>query len=224
MKKLLLPLILLVMAFSLSCDDSSDDDSNPDQVYMVQFRMGFEPNTDYGFNDEVLDTMIQEGSAADNGASTSMHVGAWVNSNRRALIKFIPAAYVPSFATITRAVLSLYSSNVFGNFTIDVHNVVATWAESATWTNSGFQGWAGGIYDTAVISSKKVTTKTSSLTEVSFDLDTGVVQEWIDDPWSNQGLILIPADGTVDESDALFCTSEHAEEYLRPALTIEYRL
>lgn len=223
MKKFLLPLILLVMAFSVSCDDSGDDGSNDDVTYLIQFREGFEPDTSY---DQVSDTMISSSNPGDNyGTNAKMFV--WADPEWRSLVKFNIAGYVPPSAVITRAVLSFYSDNIIGPLTINVHAFYISWYEgTATWNHSGGQAWTGGEgnYDEEPIASKRVSDSGASLQEVSFNLDPGAVQEWIDNPWSNQGVALIAVDETTEFKGADFITNDSSYDYLRPVLTIEFKL
>ena len=116
-------------------------------------------------------------------------------------------AEIPEGATIDSATLWVYVHNP-GGAEIYVHPVTASWEETVvTWNNFG------SSYDPTAIGSFMADS------EGWRDVDvTALVQDWVDDPSSNFG-ILLRQEGTTLSA---FWSSEYGTVELRPYLEIRY--
>lgn len=158
---------------------------------------------------------------------------------RRGLLHFDVAGSVPSGATITNAslTLQLIRENDFTSRTIDVNRVLQDWGEGtsdpgfggggapatpgdATWIHTFYSGstWTnpGGDFDNTSSASQVVDTVGSySWTSGQLIAD---VQDWLDNPASNFGWILI---GNEIDLQTVRAFSSR-EGTVQPVLSIEY--
>ena len=107
----------------------------------------------------------------------------------RALIRFDLAGQLPEGARVTRAVLVLNSPKptAGGVSLVKGFNVLTPWTDGETWWNNwGRGGTDPGYVDDAVLCSAKV----GAAGNTFFVLDVAGVQEWIDQPETNHGLML----------------------------------
>lgn len=164
---------------------------------------------------EADNTMYQENDNS-NGAGVYLFAGATNNNNaRRALVRF-DLSGIPAAATILGAELQL-SVNKGTSSDIAVHRLLAAWGEGtseasgnqgqggtptegdATWNFRFYQdsSWsvAGGDF-AAQASATATATNSQRASWTSNDL-TADVQQWVNDPTTNSGWILIgPEDVT----------------------------
>ncbi|MHC4992853.1 MAG: DNRLRE domain-containing protein, partial [Planctomycetota bacterium] len=177
--------------------------------------------------------------------------GQPVNSRRRAVLQFDLEGVVPRGATIDSVELQLFMSRsnaAAGPRAVDLHRVTEDWGEAgsdadggagpgsgggdgaaaqagdATWVHSFFPGtfWSdgpGGSFEAAAAASRVVV-------GIGFYTWSGAamtdqVQQWLDDPSSNFGWILI-GDESSSGTAKRFNTHEDPNANTRPVLTIEF--
>lgn len=169
---------------------------------------------------------------------------------RRGLIEFDLSA-IPPGSTITGATLTLtmtLSGAKAGSADpISIYEVLAPWGEGgssaaaagglgapaqtndATWTTRYFgtsQVWtnAGGDFD-PVASASRTVGQVASGSSISYNWVAaglqGDVQEWVNNPASNFGWIVL-GDETKDSSARRFATAENSTSTWRPKLTVLY--
>lgn len=161
-----------------------------------------------------------------------VNYGAWwymsIRSSgaKRPLLRF-DVSGIPSDAIVTEATLRLHTTSTQDPpdraMTVDIYQVRRLWAEmQATWRNAtASDTWAlpgcNGVGDrdfTALASG------TVDKPDSFFDFDvTGAVQEWVSNPASNHGLLLIGSGPTVAYS---FYTREWYGVDKHPSLTVRY--
>lgn len=138
---------------------------------------------------------------------------------------------IPTDATITSAILSLYvqgdsSSN---ERTIRAYRILRSWNESeVTWnkaTTSDDWATAGCANTTTDREATDIGTGTQPASpsvndEVQITLTASAVQEWIDGTLANRGM-LIKVD-TEDTDSIDYNSSDHATEGTRPKLVVTY--
>ncbi|WP_165453893.1 DNRLRE domain-containing protein [Hyunsoonleella flava] len=160
------------------------------------------------------------------------------NNNRRALIKF-DLTSIPNGATITSVTLTLNVSRVpggVGTQTYNIYELTTDWGEGTstgtgngaaavapdtTWSDAmlGTSNWtaAGGDFSPTALS----TLSLSGLGNYDFPTSTtfvSVAQQWLDNPSTNNGLILI-GDETVNRSARQFGSKDSG---IAPILNVTY--
>ncbi len=189
------------------------------------FRQWSSPADSYaGVQDTYLD--LYHPAANFGGAGTTkVHSGA--DARERTLIRFDLTA-IPANATVTRATLNLFCwyRSIQSSVTAHAYPVLVPWSESeATWNersagvpwNSAGCGDPLSDYD----ASQGVST-TLGFTSRFYEWDiTGMVQQWVANPGSNMGLLLV-CSGTSAEYQ--FRTSEIVSADQRPYLELAYYL
>ena len=186
----------------------------------------------------------QNSTVYNYGGSTLLIVGDLADPvSINALMRFTDFSGVPGGQTVTNATLRLYNTNhgnQTGDVDIEIHELVAAngdWVEgsglgtvvsgTSDWRfkvqNTG--DWAGGRngagvagtdYTTALVGSATAADTTAEWVE--FTLDASVVQNWIDNPGQNYGIVLT-APGAADGEAAFFRSSE--DSLLTPELVLE---
>ena len=190
------------------------------------FRQGLLPTTDY---DGTQDCYITTGD--ERGGPNDPHdlMGLWIHTQltQKPIIKFNLAGEIPVGSTVQSAILELKTStrNYAYDMYVPAYKVLKSWEETeATWYNPTLSGvWdmpgAEGYGDR---SHNPVFTATVDDVEewVQWTL-TEVVQDWVSDPSSNHGVILI---GNVVTQTVryTFYDSEVGAAYLRPKLSVTY--
>lgn len=177
-----------------------------------------------------------------NGRGPHLFAGATLSGQlRRALLAFDVASQIPPGSTVTRVVLTAHvSKSISGTQSMKLRRVTADWGEGtsnagvfrdgggtsstngdATWLHTSFpnQRWAtaGGDFEPA---EDGTATGASFLTWESAAM-IARVQQWIDQPATNFGWIVIGNEsdpGTSKQLDA----REAASANLRPSLMIEF--
>ena len=193
------------------------------------------------------DNTLYESTTGAISNGSGIHVFAWVTaratSRRRALLRFDVAGQIPAGSRITRAVLKLrVSQTISGALPVALHRVSTAWGEGssnagpasdgdgaaaaagdATWLHTFFpdRRWtsAGGDFETAADATADVDA-TSGTWESS--AMTSRVQQWLEQPASNFGWILIgpePARATAKRFDSREAPSATS----RPALLVEFQ-
>lgn len=186
----------------------------------------------------------------DNTGTTSNGAGAHffagrtnAGSIRRGLVWFDVAASLPGGAAITSASLDLHvSRTTAGNQMISLHKVMNSWGEGgsnaddnegggapampldATWLYRHFdtQFWVndGGDFS-AVPSAAGIVGGVDTYTWGTNPMMVSDVQQWIDNPTSNFGWVLL-GNETQTHTTKRFDTKENPVESYRPKLILEY--
>jgi len=182
-----------------------------------------------------------------NGAGEHMFVGRTnqvSNSIRRALFAFPISSSIPAGSTITGATLTLsMSRTISGSHLVHLHRVTADWGEGASDAGGNEGGgapamandatWLHRFFDTVTWSTPGGTySPTPSASQVvggvgfytwgSTPAMVSDVQQWLDDPASNFGWILIGNESTGLTSKR-FDTKENLNPVSRPQLTVVYQ-
>lgn len=188
-----------------------------------------------------------ETGALSNGAGSFLFAGRVEDRNngliRRGLISFDIAGNIPAGATIESVTLTLFMSrSISGANNVTLHGPFADWGEGtsdaagqegggttattgdATWLHrfSADQNWAsaGGDFNTTPLATLSVG-GTGSYTWESTSALVALVQDWLDNPENNFGL-LIRGDENSTGTAKRFDTRENATEGNRPVLNVEF--
>ncbi len=134
----------------------------------------------------------------------------------RVLVRFDLQNQVPLGTKVTRAVLQLYSPVGFGGFnTLEGRAARKPWEDGKTW----WQQWGRGGTDPGYVDTKPALRgKVDGRGSHHFQLDPTVVQQWIDQPQTNHGLLLKTLAG---DNNFHWYLSGAQSEY-PPRLAIEY--
>jgi hypothetical protein len=160
------------------------------------------------------DTWLYEGNPATNyGTYESFSVGRGLSAsaNSRSLIQF-PLTAIPTGEGVGTATVSLYTSSVLeaNNHNIGVHEINAAWVEtSVTWN-------APATYEASAL----VTTAVGADSAWYDWVISALCKEWHKGSKTNNGVALV-GDETVNNTNKVFPSSDHATANLRPKLTIE---
>ena len=188
-------------------------------------------------------SIYQEGELS-NGAGERIFAGVTREENkRRALIKFDLSEAVPEGATVDSAQLILRPSLVkTDGTTVTLHMLTSDWGEGtsdaegpegkgapatdgdATWTMSSVGGdpWVkpGGDYEFETLGTAIVSTGTDAM--FGSPLLADVVNDWINDPSSNYGVIVI-GDETKNPTAIRFNSREFSDSETWPRLKLYYQ-
>ncbi len=240
MKKIYLSaLIISLVLILLSCkgepgDKGTTGTTGPkgaDGSILVMFQQGNYPSSAYS---GVKDTSIVNvnynynyGGCFINGA------GAYTSYiATRTLIKFDLYDIVPSNVTVTKAELILTLNQIYGSNTYTAYKLTRDWLEGnfcnaasttvSTWNKYGTGDWTtfGGDYDPTPVSNSVYVSGTLPQT-IKFSLDTSMVQNWISDPLTNYGIIIIAKNESVINNSIFWDTKETTSG---PLLKIYYKL
>jgi hypothetical protein len=184
---------------------------------------------------------LQEGEMGYTGTQDT-HISQWQPTNnyggnvtmlarqgyvRSMLVRF-DVSSIPAGATIQQATLSLYalSRSNAGNLTVDLYEVKRPWAEGqATWNlaRTG-QPWAlpGCGQPESDLAATPASSQFVNAVDTWFNWEvTDLVQLWVANPASNQGMIL-KGDGPTSVEYS-FASSEYWwSQHYAPTLTIRY--
>ncbi len=147
------------------------------------------------------------------------------NQVARGLLRFDLNEVLPDSIEITAANLKLYAEAGGPQMTVNLYRLRRPWDETtATYEQPmAGQSWAsrGGLpgqdWDTQPVA----TLYLSDGGQVTVSL-TGVVADWVRDPATNYGLLLVPVSATYNGARSLR-SSEHTNAETRPLLEIIYR-
>ena len=157
------------------------------------------------------DTMVSEDSPGTNYCgSTALSVyNSSTMGEFRTYIKF-DTALIPTGVHVISARLELNTSVSTGSILyIDVYRNTASWdACTVNWSSV-----PANIYHSFVDT-------TSTL--VTIDLEELMVQEWINSPTTNHGIMLLEPDAADDSDTLIFHSNDYATASQRPKLTIVY--
>jgi len=192
-------------------------------LYEVTFQQDVSPSGYAGTTDTLLDfynPTRNEGGRAD--------VAVTFDDKQRALLRFDLSDHLPAGARVLTATLTLQVRSRTASTAIGLraYQVLQSWQEaSATWleAESG-RVWLGGSGCEGVSRSAApvVDTAVNLASGAQLDLDvTSVVQDWVDAPSDNHGLILVgyQVGGRVTYA---FVSSEYVTLLSRPRLVVLY--
>ena len=186
------------------------------------FRQGLLPTTEY---DGTQDCYIYDGEPNDPHDA----MGLWIHTHltQKPIIKFNLAGEIPVGSTVQSAVLELRTStrNYAYDMYVPAYKVLKSWEETeATWYNPTLSG----VWDMPGAEGYGDRSHNPAFTATVGDVEkwvqwtlTGVVQDWVSDPSSNHGVILI---GNVVTQTVryTFYDSEVGAVSLRPKLSVTY--
>ena len=149
------------------------------------------------------------------------------SEDRAGLIRFELAGYVPQGSTVTAATLELYAGNRNRALSerVSAYRVLRVWAErEANWNRAMIGSPWGGSGCNAATDRELVPADTVGISQIGqwyrFNL-TGMVQDWVNHPGTNHGLLL----KGVNEGqpiEYMFYTSESGMALDRPILRVDY--
>jgi hypothetical protein len=192
----------------------------------ISFQNGMLPNPSYY---GVSDTYLYYWQPDDHYATWPY---LWINNgSARPLLRFDLSQNIPQGSTVISATLHMwqrgdYQQNDFNALTVEVFQVTRSWvASEASWNRaSNAQEWAAGGADSALdrslasADSRVLTPPTSSYVEYTWSI-TQMVQDWVNDPVHNAGLILI---GSGDSQTFHLYSSEYSSPEQGPKLRVLY--
>ncbi|MEA3335961.1 MAG: DUF6605 domain-containing protein, partial [Chloroflexota bacterium] len=174
-----------------------------------------------GTQDTYLDLDVPDGNFAALDTLGLVHDRA--GDKQAALVKFDLSDIEPG-TQIVSAHLMLYGLNLSAGSELKVSKLLpsAQWQESqATWNQPTDQAsWPHGSATIGASLENEFVRVTGRA--ISFELGQEV-QNWVDDPAANRGIALrgyTAYDGNWGQTNLLFASSEHADESLRPELTV----
>lgn len=190
-------------------------------------------------------TLIETADGSlSNGAGPNFFAGAVATGDiRRGLVAFDVSSHIPAGSTVTGVTLTLHMSRTpSSGELVSLHRVLADWGEGgsvgpmgggagapaepgdATWLHRSFPGelWSmpGGDFDAAPLASLVVFGQ-GHYSWASTSALVSLVQEWIDEPTANFGL-LVRGEESVDTTAKRFDSREHPDPAVRPVLVVEY--
>lgn len=195
-----------------------------------------------------MDNTMFEEADESNGQGSYLFSGRTGSRNgfasRRALLMFDVASVIPAGAVVEEVSLSMrMNRTVSGSFPFNLHRLADSWGEgtsnatgvegSGTAASTGDVTWRHRFFSTDFwttpggdfVSTPSATTSVGSTVTFYIWNAPGMVtdvQDWIDNPTSNHGWILIgPSDTT---SAKRFDSREATNSANRPQLTVTYSL
>ncbi len=210
----------------ISCPSGQTEEtfmSDP-QVLILSVQHGLFPSSaSSGYN---FDSYIKSDLPADTAGNTEAtlyagKIGADVN---RILITFDLQNYIFPGMKVKSAYLTLGKSAPSLSLNqIDIYPVTKYWYFSSSWNQAGTaDNWSnpGGDFNPVSV----LLEKRSLMDYDLFKLKTGVVQNWVDNPASNYGLIIKAIDESAVTNRRAYCSNEYATPVFRPKLTIYYTI
>ena len=193
--------------------------ASPVLAVTVSFQDGVAPTASYAGS---RDTKIKSDATGNHGTATLLEADG---SPDYSVIMKWDIASIPAGSTITAASVTINVTNISGN-TYQVYKMHRPWIETgATWTQyaSGLN-WqvagASGTSDRGATALGSMTASTTGLKTFTFNASgVAIVQEWLNTPSSNNGIIVqnyANADGLDWDS------SEIGTATNRPKLTVTY--
>ena len=156
----------------------------------------------------VADSYVDKTKADQNfGKATTLYIRPTAGIDKRALIKF-DLGSIPAGSQVLAAILYIYNDQA-DNYVVNILQVTSPWDEmSVTWNNQPPTN-AG-----SAVGSFQLTT--NKCTRGAF-ISNALVQSWVDDPGSNNGIMLYPPSGA---GDVWFCSREGTQA---PQLYVVYQ-
>lgn len=227
-KKFSLVLIVIISAvLCVSCSNKGPQGpagKNGLACYTLQNNPAYN-----GTSDTYIDS---SGTSLNHGSETYMYAGVLNGSGNtlvaRALIRFDLTTIVPSDVKVDSAYLTLYpySPSMNGTTTMTAYAIDGVtadkWSENIVtwdWFNT-----PGGDFSPKPMSDTLVLSSADIPVSVTFKLTAAVVQGWISDPTTNNGLILKASNETQGYNYFAFLTKDNVSQSANPILTVYYSL
>ena len=165
-----------------------------------------------------------------DAGTTGANEGGKIN---RSLLRFDVASSVPSNAIVTSATLTMTISStppLATNLWFSLHRVLVDWNESAvTWTNRlsppaawGAPGGAPAIDYSSAVTQSNLITGVGVFTFASNPGMVADVQDWVSQPASNAGWMLICELESLFKSVRKFTSRENIATNSRPTLVVQF--
>lgn len=221
----LISMFFLTLIF-ISCPSGQPEEtfkSDP-SVLILSVQHGLFPSASTGFN---YDSYIKSDLPADTAGNTeaTLYVGKQGSAINRILITFdlqnyifpghkVKAAYLTMFSLLPSLPLSQ----------IDIHQATRFWSSNSSWNlaSTGIS-WSnpGGDFNPVSMAAEKTTLFDYDL----FKLKTSVVQNWVDNPGTNYGMLIKAVNESAAASRRGYSSNEYTGQFVfRPKLTIYYTL
>ncbi len=198
---------------------------------VAQFEYLVFPEAAYAGSD---DSFISAGAPGISYGTCTNAILNGSGSKMRMLVKFDMNGYIPSDAVVEKAYLTVYAGAVTSPGVSAVcHKLTKPWLEGttcgsgatgATWnTYNSVNTWttAGGDFETAACSAGTLEIRTAdNYSEV--EISAATVQEWVDNPSSNYGMIIKAQDESIAGDVSVF-TNESGTPCMKPRLTVYYK-
>jgi hypothetical protein len=156
---------------------------------------------------EQCDAMMQGGAWGSAGYTSPGYLNYGMGSmffeqaggsyNARSLLKFNLEGLLPEGATVTRATLTLTlrtapTPTPTNTIQLGAFRAYQPWtADGTCWSNWGAGGTQAGYCDFNVANgSVAISPTAAALSSQSMDLTNSMVQDWVDQPWLNYGVVL----------------------------------
>ncbi len=238
MKKLLgvIVFVLLAVVVMVSCTGKTGPEgktgpagpAGPVGSYSIFFQQGVAP---YGAYAGCADAEIM--SMSKNGNTGGTYPLVLADSNLgRSLFKF-DVSYLPGSTVIVDKAYLILTSTFYHTLAVTnarAYKVTSAWDEGTgtggqtgdgvTWisrTASAMWVNQGGDYDVTSVGGS--VNGPLGITQIAIPVNPQVVQEWIDNPGLNYGIIVI-----CDEASMQYYTKDYFINTLRPKLAVYYRL
>ena len=245
MKVLALFFLSVFFAIIFSCNsvlgDSTGNSSgqqSTDSMFFEKFQKGVFPSANYT---DTIDTTILTTSPNSNlGASTVGAFGTISTGDKlRYLIRFNIKGYIPKTAVVKNAYLLLYVSSSpssetgsnKGAYTLTRNFVEGTSntdiIDGATWnTYDGTNSWTtpGGDFNAALSSNPVDITGLVATDYYTFQLDTSLVQNWVEDVTLNSGILIKNITEISSPQASIVAANETTTLVERPMLIVYYDL
>jgi hypothetical protein len=215
-----------IALFIVSCSDKAPN--TPDDLQVMSFQAGLFPYPTY----TCAQTYIESANPVSIfTSSTLLTIGCNAFDSTRALLSFDVSALTPPNVQVVKAYLTLYASGWSASMpTLQAYKMSALWTPYSpswrfldiappmtSWTTRG-----GDYYPTPVSDAVQFSDSSNSLT---LTLDNAMVQDWIAKSEVNYGILIKSQNETSHVNGELrIFSSRYAAPYLRPKLTIYYRL
>jgi hypothetical protein len=168
-----------------------------------------------------------------NSTSSALEVGSAYGTGVRAFIKFDTSGIFSGTVKVTGASISLMAVSFTGNGnTVSAYAVTSKWDPVyLTWAHSyviqyNLIDWAnpGGDYNSLEISGDDIPVFENNKL-CTWNIDPALVQQWVDQPDKNYGLMLKGAGENSPNNgynSVSFTSSEYTDINLRPKLAVYY--
>jgi predicted esterase len=187
-------------------------------VHTIVFQYGVSPTGYEGCNDTFINRWFPHKNEGG-------HAELWVKGDgpQRALIKFDLSEHVPQGAQVRSATLTLHL-NSGGSMRLAGYQVLQPWLEDqATWqeAQAGTLWWGEGCEGSSrSVDAVCETDVDGSSSDVLLSLLPSMVQAWVDDPLTNEGILLQGESGGIT---CKFASSERLyDDMYRPKLEVVY--
>jgi hypothetical protein len=198
----------------------------------VIFQQGVSPTASY---EGVADTYIFNEKPAENHGQDAV-LSLYYDGRQRALLRFELAEHIPTRAVVTSAKLELrtFQKDYADATDVGLYQVLRPWAENeASWDNAAagepwqIAGCGAGIDRASQYAALTTLRYENTLYSWEGPQFTALVQEWIADPSSNHGVILIglsPDDRQIWRLHSSQHGTNPDQKTRRPQLTVSFNV